>query len=153
ARAEAERASRTKDEFIAMVSHELRTPLNAMTGWIWQLKHSHLDRPTQERAIDSLERNAQVQVQLINDLLDLSKISTGNLDVELRPIDTGPGVKAPAETALEPPAHKRKNIRLDLRPAPAIVLGDPARLQQIVTNILNNAFQFTPVGGTITVSC
>ena len=153
ARAEAERASRTKDDFIAMVSHELRTPLNAMTGWIWQLKHSQLDRAMQDRAIDSLDRNAQVQVQLINDLLDLSKISTGNLDVELQPIDVAPIVTATTEAAVESPAHLRKNIRLTVRAAPAIVLGDAARLQQVVTNLLNNAYQFTPMGGTITVSC
>ena len=153
ARAEAERASRTKDEFIAMVSHELRTPLNAMTGWIWQLKHSHLDRATQERAIDSLDRNAQVQIQLINDLLDLSKIATGNLDVELRPMDIAPVVSASAEAALEPPAHRRKNIRLSVDAASAVVLGDTARLQQVVTNLLNNAYQFTPAGGRIVVSC
>ncbi len=153
ARAEAERASRTKDEFIAMVSHELRTPLNAMTGWIWQLKHGTLDGAGQRRAIESLDRNTQVQIQLINDLLDLSKISTGNLDVDLQPIDIAPVVATTAEAAVEPPSHRRKNIRLDVKVAPAVVLADPARLQQVIANILNNAYQFTPAGGAISVSC
>jgi signal transduction histidine kinase len=153
ARAEAERANRTKDEFVAMVSHELRTPLNAMTGWIWQLKRGVLDEEGQRHAVDVLDRNARVQVQLINDLLDVSRISAGKLDMELKPVDIRPVVLNAADTALDSPAHARKNITLDAAGDSAIVMGDAARLQQVVTNLLNNAFQFTPPGGRITLRC
>jgi signal transduction histidine kinase len=153
ARAEAERANRTKDEFVAMVSHELRTPLNAMTGWIWQLKRGVLDEEGQTHAVDVLDRNARVQVQLINDLLDVSRISAGKLEVELKPIEIQPVVKNAAETALDSPAHARKRITLDVTCEPASVMGDAARLQQIVTNLLNNAFQFTPPDGRISLWC
>jgi signal transduction histidine kinase len=153
ARTEAERANRMKDEFVAMVSHELRTPLNAMTGSIWQLKRGTTSREGYERAVDVLERNARVQVQLINDLLDVSRISAGKLDVQRQPLDVGPVVEAAAVAAAAAPEHKRKMIKLEVHAEPAVVLGDPARLEQVISNVLNNAFQFTPLGGTITVEC
>jgi signal transduction histidine kinase len=152
ARAEAERANRMKDEFVAMVSHELRTPLNAVTGAIWLLKHGPRNSVNYDRAVDVLDRNARVQVQLIDDLLDVSKISTGKLDVKLEPIDLKPVVEAAVAAALDSASHRRKNIRLELHAVSVMVLGDPARLQQVVSNILNNAFQFTPDGGSIAVS-
>ena len=153
ARAEAERANRMKDEFVAMVSHELRTPLNAVTGAIWLLKHGPRNSVNYDRAVDVLDRNARVQVQLIDDLLDVSKISTGKLDVKLEPIDLKPVVEAAVAAALDSASHKRKNIRLELHAVSVMVLGDPARLQQVVSNVLNNAFQFTPDSGSIAVSC
>ncbi len=153
AREEAQRANRMKDEFLAMVSHELRTPLNAMTGWIWQLRRGLLDEDGHQRAFDVLDRNARVLIQLINDLLDVSRIATGKLQMSLQPIDIRPVVTAASEAVLDSPAHKRKNITLTVEAQSARILGDPARLQQVVTNVLNNAFQFTPAGGTIAVTC
>jgi signal transduction histidine kinase len=155
ARAEAERANRLKDEFVAMVSHELRTPLNAMTGWIWQLKRGALDEDGQQRAIEVLDRNARVQTQLINDLLDVSRISAGTLEVDLQPVSLQPIVTTTVDTALDSPSHKRKNIKIALNApdTPILVLGDSARLQQVVTNVLNNAFQFTPQDGSIVIDC
>jgi signal transduction histidine kinase/BarA-like signal transduction histidine kinase len=152
ARDEAQRANRTKDEFLAMVSHELRTPLNAMTGWIWQLKRGALDEESYRRAIDVLDRNARIQVQLINDLLDVSRISTGKLDIHLEPIDVRQVVETAAAAANDSPLHKRKQIVLEVQADSAAVLADAARLHQVVTNILNNAFQFTPAGGRILVT-
>jgi signal transduction histidine kinase/BarA-like signal transduction histidine kinase len=155
ARAEAERANKLKDEFVAMVSHELRTPLNAMTGWIWQLKRGALDEDGYRRAIDVLDRNARVQTQLINDLLDVSRISAGTLDVDLQPVSLQPIIATTVDTALDSPSHKRKQIRVTLNvpDAPIFVRADAARLLQVVTNILNNAFQFTPAGGSIVIDC
>jgi len=151
ARAEAERANRMKDEFVAMVSHELRTPLNAMTGSIWQLKRGTTSRENYEHAVEVLDRNARVQVQLINDLLDVSRISAGKLDVQRQPLDLQSVVQAATAAAAVSPDHKRKQIALNVRVEPAIVLGDSARLEQVISNVLNNAYQFTPTGGTIGV--
>ena len=153
ARAEAQQASRFKDEFLAMVSHELRTPLSAMTGWIWQLQRGSLDADTYRRAVDALDRNARLQVQLINDLLDLVRISAGKLEIELEPIDARAVVLAAAESHLAHAMHKRDVIQLTVHAEPAMVLGDAGRLQQVVANVLNNAYQFTPEGGTIAVTC
>jgi signal transduction histidine kinase len=153
ARAEAQQANRFKDEFLAMVSHELRTPLSAMTGWIWQLQRGGLDADTYRRAVEALDRNARLQVQLINDLLDLVRISAGKLDIELEPIDIRPVVFAAAESRLAHAMHKRDSIDLKVDAESATVLGDAGRLQQVVANVLNNAYQFTPEGGTIDVSC
>lgn len=153
ARDEAQRANGLKDAFLAMVSHELRTPLNAMSGWIWQLKRGALDENTYQRAVEVLDRNVRIQVQLINDLLDISRIATGKLKISTAPVDLEPIAAAAAEVALDSPSHRRKEITLDVRTSPATVLGDAARLQQVVTNLLNNAFQFTPRGGHITLTC
>ncbi|HET9371548.1 MAG TPA: response regulator [Vicinamibacterales bacterium] len=153
AREEAERANQMKDAFVAMVSHELRTPLNAMTGSIWLLKRGAKDPASFDRALDMLDRNARVQVQLINDLLDVSRISAGKLEVDLQPIDLRPVIEAAVESSFDAPAHKRKHIDVEVRVAPARVYGDAMRLEQVVSNLLNNAFQFTPEGGSIVVSC
>jgi signal transduction histidine kinase len=153
ARAEAERANRMKDDFVAMVSHELRTPLNAVTGAIWLLRHGARNQTNYDRAVDVLERNAQVQVQLIEDLLDISRIAAGKLDVKMQPVDLEAVVRNAAEAAAASPAHQRKNISLGVQTAPAIVRGDAARLEQVVSNVLNNAFQFTPSRGRIDVTC
>jgi signal transduction histidine kinase len=152
ARGEAERANRFKDEFLAMVSHELRTPLSAMTGWIWQLQRGGLDPATYRRAVDALDRNARLQIQLINDLLDLSRISAGKLDIDLEPIDVRPVVLAATESRLAHASHKRDLVHLQVHAEPATILGDAGRLQQVVANVVNNAYQFTPEGGTIVVS-
>ena len=153
AREEAERANRMKDQFLAMVSHELRTPLNAMTGWIWQLKRAALDEDGRRHAVEVLERNARIQIQLINDLLDVSRISAGTLEVNLQPVDLAAVLAASAEAALDTTAHRDKKIQLEVVAPSVMVEADSYRLQQIVTNLLNNAFQFTPAAGKIVMSC
>jgi signal transduction histidine kinase len=150
ARQSAEQASRLKDEFIATLSHELRTPLNALMGWIWQLRHTSLGSEARERALDSLERNTRMQAQLINDLIDVSRASKGKLQLEMRLVDLQMVVTAAREFVRE--AVERKELDLREHLTPVAVAGDLARLQQIVTNLLTNAVQFTPRKGRITVS-
>jgi signal transduction histidine kinase len=151
ARSVAEEASRLKDEFIATLSHELRTPLNALMGWIWQLRHSTLDEGAQRRALDSLERNARVQAQLINDLLDISRISKGKLHLTIQLVDLQAVVDAAVESVRDSAAHKHLVLTIASR-APSCVAGDQARLQQVVTNLLTNAVQFTPEHGEISIA-
>ena len=153
ARTEAERANRMKDDFVAMVSHELRTPLNAVTGAIWLLRHGARNQQNYDRAVDVLERNAQAQVQLIDDLLDISRIAAGKLDVKLQPVNLEVVVRAAAEAAAASQTHQRKNIDLRVDTTPTMVRGDAARLEQVVSNVLNNAYQFTPTGGHIELAC
>jgi signal transduction histidine kinase/BarA-like signal transduction histidine kinase len=151
ARQEAERANSTKDAFVAMVSHELRTPLNAMSGSIWLLKHGSLAENTYRHLVDVLDRNARTQARLINDLLDVSRIAAGKLEVELRPLDLKGVIEAAVEVTRDSPEHRRKNITLDVNAKGMMVSGDASRLGQVVSNLLNNAFQFTPEGGHIAV--
>ena len=153
AREDAERANRAKDDFVAMVSHELRTPLNAISGSIWLLKHRTLADRTYEHLVDVLERNTATQARLINDLMDVSGIAAGKLDVELKPVDLGAILEGAAEGTRDAPEHRRKNVTLEVRPCGLMVSGDAARLGQVVTNLLNNAYQFTPDGGSIVVEC
>jgi signal transduction histidine kinase len=150
ARQELEEASRLKDEFIATLSHELRTPLNAVMGWIFQLRHSTLDADAQARALDSLERNVRVQAQLINDLLDISRISKGKLQLQITWTDLCTAVEAAIESVRASIALKDVALHADL--TSVIVAGDPARLQQIAANLLTNAAQFTPEHGAIRVT-
>ncbi len=151
ARAEAEAANRTKDEFLATVSHELRTPLNAMLGWVHLLQTGQLDAATRSHGLDVLARNTRTQARLIDDLLDVSRISAGKLGIEPRPIEPGPVVEAALEVAR--PAAQGKGITLDVRldPAAGPISGDAVRLQQVVWNLLSNAVKFTPRGGRIEV--
>ncbi len=153
ARQEAERANRAKDDFVAMVSHELRTPLNAISGSIWLLKHGSLADRTYKHLVDVLERNASAQARLINDLMDVSGIAAGKLDVELKPLDLKPVLEAAAESTRDAPEHRRKNVSLEVNARGLMVSGDAARLGQVVANLLNNAYQFTPDGGRILVEC
>jgi signal transduction histidine kinase len=150
ARQIAEQASRLKDEFIATLSHELRTPLNALMGWIWQLRYTPLGDAARERALDSLERNARMQAQLINDLLDVSRASKGKLQLEMRLVN----LKAIVATATEfiREAMERQQLELRQQVTPVWVAGDEARLQQIVTNLLTNAVQFTPRNGRVSIT-
>lgn len=141
AREEAERANRFKDEFLATLSHELRTPLNAMVGWIWHLRHAPHDEAGRERALDGLERSTTLQARLINDLFDVSRINRGKLDLDLGRVDLERLVTSAVEAA--EPAARARGVRLDPSTTPAIVLGDPARLHQIVMNLLTNAIQFS----------
>jgi signal transduction histidine kinase len=150
ARQIAEEASRLKDDFIATLSHELRTPLNALMGWIWQLQHSTLTESARTRALDSLERNGRMQAQLINDLLDVSRISKGKLQLQMQLVNLGLVAQAACEVVRD--AAAKKQIDFQVRVTPACVAGDRGRLQQIITNLLTNAVQFTPTGGRITLT-
>jgi signal transduction histidine kinase/ActR/RegA family two-component response regulator len=151
ARAEAEAANTLKDEFLATLSHELRTPLNAVLGWARMLKTGSLDGATATRAIVVIERNANAQLQLIEDLLDVSRIITGKLRLDVKSVVPATVIEA-AVDALRPAAEAR-GIRLQavLDPRAGPVSGDPDRLQQIVWNLLSNAVKFTPRGGRVQV--
>jgi CheY-like chemotaxis protein len=151
ARKTAEDANRAKDDFLAVLSHELRTPLNAMFGWMRLIRAGKLDPATTQRGLETIERNMRLQTQLIEDLLDVSRIITGKLRLEVRPLDLQPVI----ENALEAvqPAARAKNIDVQwvLQPLVEPVAGDPARLQQVVWNLLSNAIKFTPAQGRVTV--
>jgi PAS domain S-box-containing protein len=151
-RAEAEEANRTKDEFLATLSHELRTPLTAMLGWTRMLRMDMLDEATAARALDIVERNARVQAQLIEDLLDVSRIITGKLRLDVRPIELLPVIKAAIDSVH--PAANAKNIELQtaLDPLAGPISGDPNRLQQIIWNLLANAVKFTNRDGQVKIS-
>jgi signal transduction histidine kinase/ActR/RegA family two-component response regulator len=150
-RANLEEANRAKDEFLAMVSHELRTPLNSMLGWTQLLRTGKLDESMLRRAIETIERNAKSQAQIIADLLDVSRIVTGKLQLEIRPIELAPIVEAALDAVR--PAIKAKSIELEISLDRSLepIAGDPDRLQQVAWNLLSNAIKFTPAGGWIGV--
>src|SRR6266498_4039758 len=151
ARAEAEKANRTKDEFLATLSHELRTPLSAILGWSHLVRTGKLDDPQMSRAFETIERNARSQSQLIDDLLDVSRIITGKLQIELRAVDLSKVIEAAMDSVR--PAYETKGIGFevigDLGTCP--VRGDANRLQQIFWNLFNNAVKFTPADGKVSV--
>lgn len=151
ARNEAERANRLKDEFLATVSHELRNPLNAILGWAHMLRLGKLTPPNAERAVETIYRNAQSQAQLVADLLDVSRIISGKLRLDMRQVDVIYIINAAIDSIR--PAADAKSIRLQtiLDPAAGPISGDADRLQQIVWNLLTNAVKFTPKGGRIQV--
>lgn len=151
ARIEAEAANRMKDEFLATLSHELRTPLNSVLGWARLLRTRSFDEATIARALETIERNAQTQAQMIEDILDVSRIIRGKLQLNLRPITLIPVIEAAIEAVR--PAAEAKFLQLEsvLDPSLERVIGDPERLQQIVWNLLTNAIKFTPDEGKIEV--
>ena len=151
ARAEAERTSRLKDEFLATLSHELRTPLNAILGWTQVLRDGHADPEDLAHGLGTIERNARVQTQIIEDLLEMSRIISGKVRLDVQRIDLAPVVQASVDTVL--PTAEAKGIRLQviLDPAARPVSGDPNRLQQVFWNLLSNAIKFTPKGGRVQV--
>ncbi len=151
ARLEAEDATRLKDEFLATVSHELRTPLNAIIGWVHLLRTGQLDEEASTRAVESIDRSAQSQSQLINDLLDVSRIISGKLRLEMRTIEMLSVVEMALDTVK--PAIQGKGITLDvdLDAGVGSTAGDPDRLQQVVWNLLTNAVKFSHKGGKIVV--
>ncbi|MDT7605234.1 MAG: hypothetical protein QOF61_3231 [Acidobacteriota bacterium] len=151
ARSEAEAASRLKDEFLATVSHELRTPLTAVLGWTHLLRVGQLDKKHAARAVETIERNARSQVQLIDDLLDVSRIITGKLRLDVRPLDPAAPVESAVEAVLPAADSKGIHILKVLDAGVSSISGDPARLQQIVWNLLSNAIKFTPRGGRVEV--
>ena len=150
-RGQAEELSRLKDEFLATMSHELRTPLNAIFGWITLLRSRRLDEATQARALETIERNARTQKRLIEDLLDVARVVTGKITLELR--DVEPVRVVESAIATMQPAARSKDVRIlssveeGIRP----VRGDSARLQQVVCNLLSNAIKFTSAGGRVDV--
>jgi PAS domain S-box-containing protein len=151
ARAEAEAASRAKDEFLAIVSHELRTPMTAILGWNWLLRSGDLSPRERERALEVIERNMQMQKQIIEDLLDVSSLARKQLTLRRQIVDLGGIV---AGTAAEfKAAAQAKSLRLDCEPVLGLsVDADPQRLRQIFWNIISNAVKFTPDGGTVSIA-
>ena len=152
ARVEAQRATHIKDEFLATLSHELRTPLSAILGWTQVLlRAERTDAVDQRRAVEVIDRNARAQVQLIDDLLDLSRIMTGKLRLDLQQVQIADIVQAAVDSAGPAAAAKEISLVSVLDPARAVVNGDPGRLQQVVWNLLTNAIKFTPRGGKVQV--
>ncbi|HYG81863.1 MAG TPA: ATP-binding protein [Pyrinomonadaceae bacterium] len=151
ARAEAEESSRLKDEFLATLSHELRTPLTAINGWTAILRSCRLDEQAADRALEIIERNTRLQTQLIEDLLDVSRIVAGKLRLDIRPVNPAPSVEA-AVDALRPTAEdKGVSLQQMIDAGVGTIAGDPARLQQVVSNLISNAIKFTPRGGRVEV--
>jgi signal transduction histidine kinase len=150
ARAEAERANRLKDEFLATLSHELRTPLNVLLGWSRLLGGHALDDGLRRRAAQAIERNALLQAQLVDDILDVSRIVAGKLRLRVRPLDLREIVDAALEIVR--PAAEARNVHVERAEAmPVPFVGDPERLQQVVWNLLTNAIKFTPSGGSVRI--
>jgi signal transduction histidine kinase/ActR/RegA family two-component response regulator len=151
ARDDAQTANRAKDEFLAVVSHELRTPLTPVLAWARMLRSGQLDPAAAGRALESIERNVRAQAQLIGDLLDVSRIITGKLRLDVRPVELMPVVEAAIESVR--PTADVKGVRLQtvLDPRAGLVAGDPDRLQQVIWNLLSNAIKFTPKGGRVEV--
>ena len=151
ARADAERANRTKDEFLATLSHELRTPLTAILGWTHLIRGGNLDAAMMTRALETIERNARSQSQLIDDLLDVSRIITGKLMLDFRPVELSSIIEASVDTVRPMAEAKSIRVKPQLRTSHCVVSGDPARLQQVVWNLFSNAVKFTPEGGSVEV--
>jgi len=151
ARADAEQANRLKDEFLATASHELRTPLTAILGWSHMLRQGNLDTARAARAVETIERNARAQAQLVEDILDVSRVITGKLRLDIAPVDVAQVINAAIDSVQL--AADSKNIQLSVTfdPAARHVSGDAGRLQQVVWNLLSNAVKFTPDGGRIEV--
>jgi PAS domain S-box-containing protein len=147
--AEAEGANRAKDQFLATLSHELRTPLTAMLGWVLMLRSGRLSGDEATNALASIERNTRVQAQLINDLLDVSRIVAGKLQIDRRPVDLRVVIEHALDSVRRETEHHRVTCTID--PEGAWVSGDAMRLEQIVVNLLGNAAKFTPGGGRIEV--
>jgi len=152
ARSTAEAANRMKDEFLATVSHELRTPLTAMLGWIWWLRRGAGDAEAQARAIETVERNARAQAQLVEDLLDVSRIVTGKLRLDVRPADLRDIITAAIDSVRTAADGKGVTLEARLPDAAAGAVVDPDRLQQVVWNLVSNAIKFTPEGGHVDVT-
>lgn len=151
ARAEAEAANRIKDEFLATLSHELRTPLTSLLGWSSVLREAKRDEKVLNQGLEAIDRNAKVQAQLIDDLLDVSRIVSGKLNLDVRPLDVCSVTRAAINVVR--PAADAKNITLDYSAESGVgaISADSARLQQIIWNLLSNAVKFTPRGGKITI--
>jgi signal transduction histidine kinase len=152
ARDAAECANRLKDEFLATVSHELRTPLNAVLGWTSLLRSTQMDDARRARALETIERNAKLQQKIVEDLLDVSRIIAGQLRLDREPMPFRPVVESAIESVRPAAAAKRIRMTVELDDDPAIIIGDQARLQQVVWNLLSNSIKFTPEDGGVRVT-
>jgi PAS domain S-box-containing protein len=151
AREAAETANRIKDEFLAVLSHELRTPLNPILGWVKLLRTRQLDEEKKAIALETIERNAQLQTQLIGDLLDVSRILQGKLSLNISQVDLAATIAAAKETVRLAAEAKSIEIHTEIAPDVQPFMGDASRLQQVVWNLLSNAVKFTPTGGEVKV--
>jgi signal transduction histidine kinase/CheY-like chemotaxis protein len=151
ARAEAERANRLKDEFMATLSHELRTPLHAILGWTQILKGKRGDAQLLEQGLEVIERNARVQAQMISDILDMSRILSGKMRLDVQPVDLTSVIDNATEAVRHTADAKGVRIVKSIDRRDGVIDGDPDRLQQVVWNLLSNAIKFTPAGGTVRV--
>jgi signal transduction histidine kinase/CheY-like chemotaxis protein len=144
-------ANRLKDEFLATLSHELRTPLNAIVGWVHLLRRGQLPAEERQHALERIDRNAHAQARLVQDLLDVSRITSGKLLLDVREMDLGT-VAINAIDACRPAAEARQVTLAGPFTGPFPTVGDPDRLQQVLWNLITNAVRFTPAGGSVTVS-
>jgi CheY-like chemotaxis protein/nitrogen-specific signal transduction histidine kinase len=151
AREQAEAANRMKDEFLAVVSHELRTPLNAINGWVYMLLSGTLDDAAQLRALQSIQRQVRSQCQLIDDLLDVARIVSGKLRLELREVDPARVIHAALDVVRPAADAKQIDLVADLDASINAVSADSERLQQVIWNLLSNAIKFTPEGGCVEI--
>ncbi len=151
AREEAEQAARSRDEFVATVSHELRTPLNAVMGWARLLRLGKLDAAGVTRAIETIERSAATQAQIVDDVLDVSRIMRGELRLDVHPLDLLPVIEAAVDAVRPAAAARQIQVALALSPQAGQVSGDLARLRQVIWNLISNAVKFTPAGGRVEV--
>jgi signal transduction histidine kinase len=152
ARDEAERANRLKDEFLATLSHELRTPLNAILGWVAMLQNGQAPIDRLPHALNVIRRNADLQAQIVGDVLDMSRIITGRMQLAIEALDLGAIIVSAVETVRPGAEAKNLSLGIDVDPEIPTLHGDGARLQQILWNLLSNAVKFTPPGGRISVS-
>jgi PAS domain S-box-containing protein len=150
-RVKAEAANRIKDEFLAVLSHELRSPLNPILGWTKMLRSKRLDSTKTDQALDTIERNAKLQAQLIEDLLDVSRILQGKMTLNIAPVNLATTIEAALETVYLAAEAKQIRIQTTLNSISGAVVGDTNRLQQVIWNLLSNAVKFTPSGGRIEV--
>ncbi len=151
ARAEAQAAASAKDEFLALLSHELRTPLQSMLGWTQMLRAKRVDERTAEKGLETIERNVKIQAQLIEDLLDISRIVAGTIRLDRHPVDLQPIVDSALASAASAAAAKAIRVEATIDPHVHEVLGDRDRLEQVISNLIGNAIKFTPRGGHIAV--
>jgi PAS domain S-box-containing protein len=151
ARSEAERANHMKDEFLATLSHELRTPLNAVLGWAAALRAGHSLTEELEQGLETIERNARVQAQIIEDLLDMSRIISGKVRLDVQRLDLPAVVAEAIDTVRASASAKGVRLQAIIDPLNTPVTGDPNRLQQVFWNLLSNAIKFTPKGGRVQV--
>jgi signal transduction histidine kinase/CheY-like chemotaxis protein len=149
ARTESETANRMKDEFLATVSHELRTPLNAIMGWSHMLRSSKLEPAVVERALETIHRNAKAQAQLVEDILDVSRMITGKLRLDIEPVDVATVINAAIDAVQLAAESKGIQLKVTLDPSARHTFGDSSRLQQVVWNLLSNAIKFTPADGSV----
>jgi PAS domain S-box-containing protein len=149
ARAEAEAANKSKDEFLAMLSHELRTPINAIHGWVHILRTQDITAEKRANAFEVIDRNAKAQARIVEDILEVSRIITGNLHMEKTAVSLNQIIEGALESVQHSAEEKQIKITSSIQPEVGIIAGDPNRLQQVVLNLLSNAIKFTPSGGKV----